>query len=229
MGARPDREAQSRKERAFETLREWVIYTDLAPGAPLNERELSEKLGISRTPLREILMRLAYLRLVVLEPGRGAFVAPIDTGTIQSIFEVRIPLEKTIAALAASRANDDQIAELARLVAKKRAYDLADDYAALIRADQKFHQTLAACAANPLLSETLDSLHGLALRYWYVHRGVIGEDYRDTANLERIMYAVRDRDPQAAAAAMGDHLAGFLAQYQRKLADGVASLAAMPL
>ena len=74
------------KERIYRRLRDWIIYSELSPGAALNERELAEKLGISRTPLREVLQRLHYAGLVDWEPNKGIFVAPIDYLRIREIF-----------------------------------------------------------------------------------------------------------------------------------------------
>lgn len=100
-------------ERAYEALREELLAGILAPGTVLAEVEQSERLGVSRTPLREALARLAADGLV--QPsGRGLVVAPLSPDSVVALYELREPLEAAAAGLAARRADARVFAELAR-------------------------------------------------------------------------------------------------------------------
>jgi DNA-binding GntR family transcriptional regulator len=97
---------QSLADRAYYAIREWIVTLDLAPGSVVNERELMERLGVGRTPVREALRDLAREQLVDVFPRRGMFVSGVDVGDIAGLSEVRRVLEGEAARLAAERRND---------------------------------------------------------------------------------------------------------------------------
>ena len=103
-------------ERAYYGIRELIVTLELAPGAPVSERELMERLGLGRTPVREALRTLAQEKLVEVYPRRGIVVSPVDVGDLALLSEARITLESFAARLAAERANaDDREVALALL------------------------------------------------------------------------------------------------------------------
>jgi len=99
----------SRADAAYEALREAVVTSALAPGAVLRESELAERLGISRTPVREALRRLAEGGLVQLEVARGYRVAPLDLDRLRSVVTVYGELVGMAARLAVPRLTDDDL------------------------------------------------------------------------------------------------------------------------
>ena len=117
---------QSLSDRAYYAIRELIVTLELAPGSVVNERDLMERLGVGRTPVREALRDLARERLVDVFPRRGMFVSGVDVGDIAGLSEVRLELEGKAARLAAERRNEaDRDATQALL--DELARDAADD------------------------------------------------------------------------------------------------------
>src|SRR3954469_21260931 len=110
-------EAVSFADRAYYAIRELIVTLELPPGAVVREPELTERLGIGRTPVREALRRLAQERLVEVFPRRGMFVTEVDARDLARLCEVRLALEPEAARLAAERATQADLAELRTLLA----------------------------------------------------------------------------------------------------------------
>ncbi len=198
------------KEQAYERLKEWIIYSEFKPGTVLSERELAECLGISRTPLREILQRLQYQRLIVIRPRKGIFVAPIDFFTLRDIFETRLPLERSVAVLATQRINAGQMEALEGLVAAMREAQAAGDLKRQIRLDQSFHETLAEAAGNHVLAEMLEDLHNVCLRFWHLSREAQESHYGGIEELEQVTASMRRGDARESARLYAEHVLSFL-------------------
>lgn len=206
---------RSAKGDAYSRIRNAIIFCEIAPGEPINERELAARFQISRTPLREILVKLAHQKLIVLKPNRSAFIAPVDYGTARAIYEVRLPLERTTAALAADRASSADVEGLLHQIDKLEQDRKRADVAAFIDSDRDFHAQLARVAANPLLAELLEDLHNSNLRFWYHNRHTMYDGILDVDNLARIARAVRAGNSRVAADAMADHIMAYVEATER--------------
>ena len=154
-------------EAAAERLRTLIIEGALAPGAKLNERELCEQLGVSRTPLREAFRMLAGDGLLVQLPNRGAQVVAMSREDVQHAFEVMGALEGFAGELAVSRVTDDDIADLRTLQAEMEAAHARHDLPAYYQINRVIHDRLNAIAANPVLTHTYRTLNARlhALRF----------------------------------------------------------------
>lgn len=154
-------------EAAAERLRTLIIEGELAPGTKLNERELSERLGVSRTPLREAFRMLAADGLLVQLPNRGAQVVAMSPADVRDAFEVMAALEGLAGELAAARITDDEVDGLRALQAEMDAAHAAQDLPAYYRVNREIHDRLNAIAANPVLTNTYRTLNARlhALRF----------------------------------------------------------------
>lgn len=178
-------------DRAYATLLDEIQSGLLGPGAVLGEVEQSTRLGVSRTPLREALGRLAADGLVAQQSPRVTVVAPIDAGDIGELFEVRRALEETAARLAAERGDSAAFGQLADEFA---AVDLdrgREDYYALIA---RFDELVDASVANGYLTS--------ALRTVRTHLVRVRRLARD--NPERLAASVAEHRLIASAIAAGD-------------------------
>lgn len=146
-------------EAAAERLRTLIIEGGLVPGAKLNERELSERLGVSRTPLREAFRMLAADGLLVQLPNRGAQVVAMSRDDVRDAFEVMAALEGLAGELAAARITDADIADLRAQQAEMDKAHAASDLPAYYRINRQIHDRLNAIAANPVLGHTYRSLN----------------------------------------------------------------------
>ena len=199
----------SLSERAYYAIRELIVSLELAPGAVVSERELMERLGLGRTPIREALRTLAQEKLVEVYPRRGIFVSPVDVGDLAALSEARIALETFAARLAAERATpaDSEVA-LALLDELPRAA-LEHDERALIGLDQRIHRHVYRCAHNPFIESTLNEYYVLTLRIWFLALDRVARLDDAVTEHRELLEAIRDGDPSRAAAVMQRHIEGF--------------------
>jgi DNA-binding GntR family transcriptional regulator len=198
--------ARSLSDEAYLRIRDLIVSLELAPGSILNERELMERLGLGRTPVREALRALAQERLVEVYPRRGIFVSSVDVGDLASLSEVREVLESAAARLAAERATEEERAEAAALIE-----ELARTVGAreLIALDQRIHRHVYRCAHNPFLEKTLNEYYVLTLRIWFLALDRVARLDDAVQEHRELMEAIRDRDPDRAEATMLRHVRGF--------------------
>ena len=139
---------QALPEAAAERLRSLIIEGELAPGARLNERELSERLGVSRTPLREAFRMLAADGLLVQLPNRGAQVVALSPDDVRHAFEVMASLESLSGELATQRVSDHDIADLRAMQAEMEAAHAVHDLPNYYRINREIHDRINAIAAK---------------------------------------------------------------------------------
>jgi DNA-binding GntR family transcriptional regulator len=160
-------------EAAAERLRTLIIEGALAPGAKLNERELCEQLGVSRTPLREAFRMLAGDGLLVQLPNRGAQVVALSREDARHAFEMMGALEGFAGELAAARVTDDDVAGLKVLQAEMETAHARGDLPAYYRINRAIHDAINAIAGNPVLTHTYRTLnarlHALRFRSNFNH------------------------------------------------------------
>ncbi len=154
-------------EAAAERLRTLIIEGTLAPGARLNERELSEQMGVSRTPLREAFRILAGDGLLTQLPNRGAQVVALSAEDARHAFDVMGALEGLAGELAVTRVTDADIDTLRALQEEMEVAHAARDLPAYYRVNRAIHDRLNAIAGNPTLTHTYRTLNARlhALRF----------------------------------------------------------------
>jgi DNA-binding GntR family transcriptional regulator len=202
-------DARSLSDRAYYAIRELIVTLELPPGSVVSERELMERLGLGRTPVREALRDLAREQLLEVYPRRGIFVAGIDVGDIADLSEVRLVIESQAARLAAERLNDADRAATDELLLEIERTAGEDDERRLIELDQRIHRHVYRCTHNPFLEATLERYYVLTLRIWFLALDRV--DRLDDAIREHreLLEAIRDRDADRAEAVMRRHVEGF--------------------
>lgn len=200
-------EAASFADRAYYAIRELIVTLELPPGAVVREPELTERLGIGRTPVREALRRLAQERLVEVFPRRGMFVTKVDVRDLARLCEVRVALEPEAARLAAERATQADLAELRALLGELDGRRRRDPRA-LIDLDERIHRAIYHASHNPYLAETLEEYYAHALRIWMVAlaRTDIGAA---VGGHHAVLEAVVRGDGARAARLMQEHVESF--------------------
>ena len=194
-------------DRAYYAIRELIVTLELPPGAVVCEPELTERLGIGRTPVREALRRLAQERLVEVFPRRGMFVTKVDVRDLARLCEVRLALEPEAARLAAERATQTDLAELREVLAELDSRRKRDPRA-LIDLDERIHRAIYHASHNPYLAETLEEYYAHALRIWMVAlaRTNIGAA---VGGHHAVLEAVVRGDGARAARLMREHVESF--------------------
>jgi DNA-binding GntR family transcriptional regulator len=154
-------------DRAYYAIRDLIVTLELPPGAVVKEPDLTARLGIGRTPVREALRRLAQERLIEVYPRRGMFVTTVDVRDLARLCEVRLALEPEAARLAAERATQADLDEMTALLAELDG-PRRRDHRALIDLDERIHRAIYHASHNPFLVETLEEYYAHALRIWMV-------------------------------------------------------------
>ena len=158
--------AETLAERLADRLRDMIVTEEFAVGTPLRERQLAERLGASRTPLRDALKILAAEELVVLSPRRGATIAPFSPSAIADKLDLLSVLEGFAGELAASRASDAEIVEIRALHHELLAAYERRDRLSYFRLNQAIHRAIVEAARNGALSRS----HAQLNRQVYAYR-----------------------------------------------------------
>jgi DNA-binding GntR family transcriptional regulator len=138
-------------DMVLEALKEAIIDKTLAPGQRISEAALAESLQVSKTPVREVLLRLRYIGLVE-QSDRGLRVIMPASSTIRYAYELRAGIERTSASLAAERASPDDLAQIAELATESLRCARAGDANGFRQQDFEFHTVIARAARNPILA-----------------------------------------------------------------------------
>ncbi len=194
-------------EQVAHRLRQMLVENRITPGAKLNERELSEELNVSRTPLREAIKMLAAEGLVELLPNRGAIAVELSEADVLNTFEVMAGLEAQSGELAAQRITDTELAEIKAMHYEMLAAWTRRDLPAYYRLNAAIHSAINAAAKNPVLTATYNQVNARlqALRF----RSNQDEEKWSAAvkEHEQMVVALSARDPAAMRAVMATHLA----------------------
>jgi DNA-binding GntR family transcriptional regulator len=201
-----------------DTLRNLIVQGKLAPLARMNERELCERLGVSRTPLREATRMLAAEGLVELLPNRGARVAGIDRESIQQTLEVMGALEALGAALACAVATDDAIAAIRTLHKQMVADFKRGDLAAYFSRNQAIHLAMVAASGNAVLAASYRVLNDRVRRVRYMANLSKARWKAAVREHEEMLAALEGRDGPRLQELVRDHLAHKLAVVTAALA-----------
>ena len=206
--ASPLGDGASLADQAYFAIRALIVSLELAPGDPIREPDLTAKLGIGRTPVREALRRLALERLVEVYPRRGMFVTTVDVRDLARLCEVRAVLEPEAARLAAERATRPDLEGINALIEELADTRRRDDRA-LIDLDERIHRTIYRTSHNQLLEETLEWYYTHALRIWMLALGRTNELQAAVSEHVMLLDAIARGDGQAAARGMHAHVLSF--------------------
>lgn len=199
----------------YEELKRRIIELEMKPGDPIFEKDLCSEFGVSRTPVREALIKLAQIDLVEFRPRVGTFVTQIDIPTVKNAYEVKKNLEAFASELAAKRATEDEIRALFDIIDRFGKYDLEIDYKQCIQDDQLFHEIIRKASKNVILIDTLDSLNTKTARFLqsihYViqHYDILIESFKSIAD------AIKNRDCDEARIQTEKHTRLFLEEMSK--------------
>lgn len=194
------------RDVVFNTLRQEIIHGELKPGERLLEIPLAEKLGVSRTPIREAIRKLELEGLVVMLPRRGATVAGITSKNLRDVLEIRRALEELAIGLACERMTDGQLAELDEVGNRIKTNIEVADASDIADMDEAFHTLIYESTNNPRLVNILANLREQMYRYRLVY--IQDKEKREKVCTEHdcIMKALHDRKMDECKAAVRTHI-----------------------
>lgn len=193
------------RDVVFHTLRKGILRGDLKPGERLMEIKLAERLGVSRTPIREAIRMLQLEGLVVNVPRKGAHVAKITAKDLKDVLEVRGGLEDLAVRLAITRITPAQMKKL-----EKTAYDFQNEVGGslidLAETDENFHSQIYEATQNHHLVQMLSNIKDQMYRYRVEY--LKDKESRDSLAQEHISLceALRERDCDRATSIMKKHI-----------------------
>lgn len=193
-------------EQAAKKLRTLIVRGDLLPGAPLLEVNLSEALGISRTPLREALKQLAAEGLVELRLNRGAVVAPLRREELTELFEAVSGIERCAAELAAQRMTTSDVERLEALQRRIERHHDRGELRAYFEINQQIHSTIVDFARNSVLKASHEALLARAERARFFALSAHGRWDESVREHRQILAALKARDAERAGRLLGQHV-----------------------
>jgi DNA-binding GntR family transcriptional regulator len=208
--AEEEMELRSRRplhEEAAERLRDMIVEGELAPGERITEQSLCDRMGLSRTPLREAIKTLTSEGLILLQPNRGASVAAPSPEDIEDTFRVIGVLEALAGELACGNMRDDDVAEIRVLHYQMALHRTRGERLEYFKLNQRIHEKIVELSGNAVLLETHNRLGGRIRRH------------RFAANLapERWDQAIREHEEMLEA--LDDRDGGRLAEILRRHLD----------
>ncbi|MFF6983227.1 GntR family transcriptional regulator [Streptomyces sp. NPDC008343] len=214
----PRGEEVSLAERAYRAIRDRLVMLEIRPGAPINEDQLAQSLGVGRTPVREALKRLQYERLITTYPRRGTFATDVNITDLAHISEVRLELEPLAAAQAARRATAADRAVLTALRVELESEGPRQRAAAeLMHLDLQVHRAIYAATHNPYLEDTLVRHDNLATRIWCLFVDRLSDMAGHVEEHGPLVEAIVAGDPDKAAQLARCHVEGF----ERAIRDAI--------
>lgn len=200
------RNGKSLTEQAYATLRGQIITCQMQPGLEISELELSERFSMSKTPVREALMRLCLEGLVESFPRRGYRVAPVTIKAINDLFHVRAVLEGDAAALACRNLKEPDFSHLKQLADASYKLDENKSREDFVHANHEFHLYISRASGNP-------RLHALVVTHLeegqrFFHLGAQARDVNSETNREHhdLLSVLREANPQRARQVMSEHI-----------------------
>ena len=184
------------RDVVFQTLRQAILRGELKPGERLMEIHLAQKLGVSRTPVREAIRKLELEGLVLMIPRKGAVVAEITVSDLEDVLEVRSALEELAVKCACRKITSEQISHSLK----------GDDISACAQADETFHGVIYQATGNRRLVQMLSNLREQMYRYRVEYlkdrqsHQILLQEHRE------IMRALERKDEEAAARITAIHI-----------------------
>ncbi|MBK1783871.1 GntR family transcriptional regulator [Prauserella cavernicola] len=203
-------------ETVYARIREAIVTSEIPPGAPATEAGLAERLAVSKTPVREALVRLAYVGFVVPEGRRGLYVVSPSLESIRSAYEVRIALEAQAVRLAAVRRTDQQATDIARIARESLDAVEAGDRPAFRARDREFHLAVADAAQNQRLANVVTDYVDLANTLRRRDVPQVDNSRECAGHHVRIADAIAVHDPDVAERTLKVHLS----KVQQLVEDG---------
>jgi len=184
--------------QVYEALKKDIITCALKPGQQIAQQQLAERYGVGITPVREALQKLTREGLVLTIPRFGYLVTTITISDVAEIFELRAILESAAARLAAARASDEQVEQLAGLAGYTYVYKDRDSYSDFLTHNRAFHIALAKASGNKRLIEAISHLMDELTRMFH-----LGLDLKDSAaemrqEHQELVEVLRQRNPEEA-------------------------------
>ncbi len=199
------------KENAFNQLQQWIIDGTLRPTEKLNDTELAEALGVSRTPIRESLQLLAVQGFVEMFPGKATQVTNVKKEDIKDLIPPLAALQALSAELAILHLNEEIIHDLENTNARFSHAVLTKDYFTALKIDEEFHQIIVNAANNVYIKSMVATLQAHVRRLFF-HNSIVLTTQSIQVHV-KIIEHLKKRDSQSASKLMRDNWLGAIEDF----------------
>lgn len=194
------------RDVVFNTLREAILKGELVPGERLMEKQLAERMGVSRTPIREAIRKLELEGLVIMVPRKGAEVARITEKDIKDVLEVRASLEELAVKLACEKMTSEEIEELKRVMVEFSVAAESGQIDEVIKKDVEFHDVIFNATANEKLIQIINNLREQIYRYRVEYIRKLEDFSKIVKEHEKIVQSIESGDVIAAQTIALNHI-----------------------
>ena len=194
------------RDVVFNTLRQAILRGELKPGERLMEIQLANKLGVSRTPIREAIRKLELEGLVLMIPRKGAEVAEITEKSLRDVLEVRRALEELAVQLACEKITKEEIRELERVAKEFQQVVKSSDITEIAEVDVRFHDIIYTATDNQKLIQLLNNLREQMYRYRVEYLKRDGVFPQLIAEHEAIIRHIENNEKEKATEVMCRHI-----------------------
>ena len=194
------------RDVVFNTLRQAILRGELKPGERLMEIQLANKLGVSRTPIREAIRKLELEGLVMMIPRKGAEVAEITEKSLRDVLEVRRALEELAVQLACEKITKEEIRELERVAKEFQQVVNSSDITEIAEVDVCFHDIIYTATDNQKLIQLLNNLREQMYRYRVEYLKRDGVFPQLIAEHEAIIRHIENNEKEKATEVMCRHI-----------------------
>lgn len=205
-------------EQIYETLKKAIIELNLKPGELITEEDLSERLGVSRTPLRTAINKLIHEDLIVLIPGKGTFISELTNKQLQDIFQARSAIEMLSVQLAVEHRTEEDVLKLKQMIDAQAVISLDEPsaYREYFDADIEIHAYIATMGKNEYLVKILKPIMINCSRYLYttISNQTLGDA---VAEHYEIYECIKRKDREKAAVALQKHITNSSARLMSNL------------
>ncbi|WP_136799002.1 GntR family transcriptional regulator [Desulfosediminicola ganghwensis] len=209
----------STKQRTYEGLKYRIITQQLAPGELLKDKDIMERYGIGRTPLREVFLELQNEGLIKRIPRSGTWVAPMDFKFLKQITEIRIGLEGIAGELAAERITEEELHALTGILENVAALEIENgvDGEALLKHESDFHNVIYSSTGNPQLEKLLRNYQSVGARFWH-YLVFSKEQMFDQFKSQRLLLdALKKRDKKTSRRIAEEHIRSYMGIIEERI------------
>lgn len=194
------------RDVVFKTLRQAILTGELKPGERLMEIHLANRLGVSRTPIREAIRKLELEGLVTMIPRRGAEVAQITVKNLKDVLEVRKALDALAIELACERITDEELVALEEACIKFEEATLTKDARLIAKEDVELHHIIVKASRNDKLDQMVNNLAEQMYRYRFEHVKDASQHQRLIEEHKIILESLRSKNNNRASEAVKIHI-----------------------
>lgn len=205
----PVKGGASLREQAYAQIKQRIITCQLRPGDAINEAQLTQLLGLGRTPVHQALHRLEMEGMVTILPRKGVMVTAISLNDVLDMIDVRVCNEQLCVKLALERAQESDFVAMRTILERSPALLKQRDVPGLMDVDLQFHLAISAAARNRVLADLLRNLHEKQARFWFLTMSEMHHSERIYEEHLQILNAMENRDSEAAIHAIHHHIDDF--------------------